>query len=252
MLAVPRTEPSEAPTRTTAKVWPVIGTGVKPRWIEICAHSATSAGAATDEKRVREEAWTRMNASDGGWRLGFPWPSDLVPEGEVTRWRNGLATGSAGGTSGGSLGEGRRYPLSAATCNHPHRQRVLGARAVMKDIIEILERWTNEGRAVALGSVVERIGSAPRDPGATLAVSTTGEVVGGVTGGCVEPGVIHEANEVLAGARRAASAATGSPATTASTSGSPCGGTIAVAVYALDASLVPPSRRRSGQIGRWR
>ena len=40
----------------------------------------------------------------------------------------------------------------------------------MKDIIEILERWTAEGAAVALGSVVERIGSAPRDPGAALAV----------------------------------------------------------------------------------
>ena len=36
----------------------------------------------------------------------------------------------------------------------------------MKDIIEILERWSGEGATVALGSVVERIGSAPRDPGA--------------------------------------------------------------------------------------
>jgi len=53
----------------------------------------------------------------------------------------------------------------------------------MRDILPILERWTGEGTAVALGSVIERIGSAPRDPGATLAVSSTGEVAGSVTGG---------------------------------------------------------------------
>ena len=43
----------------------------------------------------------------------------------------------------------------------------------MRDIISILERWTSDGTAIAVGSVVERIGSAPRDPGATLAVSVT-------------------------------------------------------------------------------
>ena len=57
----------------------------------------------------------------------------------------------------------------------------------MKDIIEILERWTGEGAAVALGSVVERIGSAPRDPGATLAVSSKHEVAGGVTAAASSP-----------------------------------------------------------------
>ena len=71
----------------------------------------------------------------------------------------------------------------------------------MRDIIEILERWTGEGASVALGSVVERIGSAPRDPGAALAVSSKREIAGGVTGGCVEPAVIREANEVLNGSR---------------------------------------------------
>src|SRR5919197_631696 len=41
----------------------------------------------------------------------------------------------------------------------------------MRDILSILQRWTSEGHAVALGSVIERIGSAPRDPGATIAVA---------------------------------------------------------------------------------
>ena len=109
----------------------------------------------------------------------------------------------------------------------------------MRDIISILERWTSEGAAVAVGSVVERIGSAPRDPGATLAVSSTGEVAGSVTGGCVEPAVMREATEVLNGSpgricRYGLSDDEGFDV------GLTCGGSIAVAVYALDPALVPP------------
>jgi xanthine dehydrogenase accessory factor len=107
----------------------------------------------------------------------------------------------------------------------------------VKDILEILERWTDDGTAVALGSVVERIGSAPRDPGATLAVSASGAVAGGVTGGCVEPAVIAEARAVLSG----------SPGRLCSFGlddefgfdvGLNCGGRIAVAVYPLDAEVL--------------
>jgi len=109
----------------------------------------------------------------------------------------------------------------------------------MKDIIEILERWTAEGVPVALGSVVERIGSAPRDPGATLAVSAGGEIAGGVTGGCVEPEVIREANEVLAGGRGRLRSF-GLDDEDGFDVGLNCGGRIAVAVYRLDPSLVAP------------
>ena len=89
------------------------------------------------------------------------------------------------------------------------------------------------------GSVIERIGSAPRDPGATLAVSGAGEVAGSVTGGCVEPAVIREATEVLNGSpgricRYGLSDDEGFDV------GLTCGGSIAVAVYALDPALVPP------------
>ena len=40
----------------------------------------------------------------------------------------------------------------------------------MKDVLETLERWVGEGLRFATATVV-RTGSAPRDPGATLAVS---------------------------------------------------------------------------------
>jgi xanthine dehydrogenase accessory factor len=107
----------------------------------------------------------------------------------------------------------------------------------MRDIIPILERWTAEGAAVALGSVVERVGSAPRDPGAAIAVSSTGDVVGSVTGGCVEPAVIRQATEVLSGGpgRICRFGLTDSDGFDV---GLTCGGTIAVAVYTLDPGIV--------------
>jgi xanthine dehydrogenase accessory factor len=89
----------------------------------------------------------------------------------------------------------------------------------------------------ALGTVVERLGSAPRDPGASLAVSANDELAGSVTGGCVDPAVIRAAKEVLAGAPGRlerfglAGEETVGP-------GLPCGGTIAVAIYAPDPQLV--------------
>jgi xanthine dehydrogenase accessory factor len=109
----------------------------------------------------------------------------------------------------------------------------------MKDIIDILERWTAEGTDVALATVVERVGSAPRDPGAALAVSSRHEVAGGVTGGCVEPAVIREANEVLAGARGRL-VHYGLDDEDGFGVGLTCGGRIAVAVYKLDPRLVRP------------
>jgi xanthine dehydrogenase accessory factor len=108
----------------------------------------------------------------------------------------------------------------------------------MREIISILERWAAEGTPIAVGSVIERVGSAPRDPGATLAVSGGGEIAGSVTGGCVEPGVIYEAKQVLDGGpgkicRYGLDDEDGFDV------GLTCGGSIAVAVFRLDSTLVP-------------
>jgi xanthine dehydrogenase accessory factor len=109
----------------------------------------------------------------------------------------------------------------------------------MRDILPHLVRWTGNGQAVAVGSVIERIGSAPRDPGAALAVSASGEVAGSVTGGCVEPAVIREATEVLNGSpgRICRYGLTDDDGFDVGLS---CGGTIAVAVYPLDPALLAP------------
>lgn len=59
----------------------------------------------------------------------------------------------------------------------------------MLDIAEELARWAAEGRDFAVATVVAVSGSAPRGPGAALAVDGSGQAVGSVSGGCVEAAV---------------------------------------------------------------
>ncbi len=59
----------------------------------------------------------------------------------------------------------------------------------MLDLAQELHRWAEEGRAFAVATVVEVGGSAPRGPGAALAVDSDGTVIGSVSGGCVEGAV---------------------------------------------------------------
>ncbi|GHE38109.1 hypothetical protein GCM10018785_04660 [Streptomyces longispororuber] len=59
----------------------------------------------------------------------------------------------------------------------------------MLDIAGALRRWTDEGRSFAVATVVAVGGSAPRGPGAALAVDSDGTAVGSVSGGCVEGAV---------------------------------------------------------------
>ncbi|MFE1795494.1 XdhC family protein [Streptomyces sp. NPDC059517] len=59
----------------------------------------------------------------------------------------------------------------------------------MFDIADELTRWVEEGREFAVATVVAVGGSAPRGPGAALAVDSEGTVIGSVSGGCVEGAV---------------------------------------------------------------
>ncbi|MEV0637834.1 XdhC/CoxI family protein [Streptomyces sp. NPDC050619] len=59
----------------------------------------------------------------------------------------------------------------------------------MLDIADELTRWAEEGRDFAVATVVAVGGSAPRPPGAALAVDADGTVIGSVSGGCVEGAV---------------------------------------------------------------
>ncbi|MFJ3927430.1 XdhC family protein [Streptomyces sp. NPDC090022] len=61
----------------------------------------------------------------------------------------------------------------------------------MLDIAEELNRWVEQGRDFAVATVVSTGGSAPRQPGAALAVDSEGTAIGSVSGGCVE-GAVYE------------------------------------------------------------
>ncbi|MGW2418614.1 XdhC family protein [Streptomyces sp. NPDC001709] len=61
----------------------------------------------------------------------------------------------------------------------------------MLDIADELNRWVEQGRDFAVATVVAVGGSAPRRPGAALAVDADGTAIGSVSGGCVE-GAVYE------------------------------------------------------------
>ena len=67
----------------------------------------------------------------------------------------------------------------------------------MKEILEEVERWRQDGEKVVVATVVATRRSAPRPVGASLAVSESGKMCGSVSGGCVESDVYENAQEVL-------------------------------------------------------
>lgn len=68
----------------------------------------------------------------------------------------------------------------------------------MRDILPVLNGWYAAGVPFGLATVVSTSRSAPRDPGAAMAVGPDDEVVGSVSGGCVEGAVFELAQEVVA------------------------------------------------------
>ncbi len=69
----------------------------------------------------------------------------------------------------------------------------------MKDIVSDVDAWVARGDEVAIATVVAVRRSAPRPPGAKMAISSSGAVAGMVSGGCVEGAVVVAADEVLQG-----------------------------------------------------
>src|SRR3981081_1236087 len=67
----------------------------------------------------------------------------------------------------------------------------------MKELLPDIERWRDAGKKVAIATVVQAYGSAPRRAGAKMAIAEDGEFVGSVSGGCVENDVVEHAKQVL-------------------------------------------------------
>ena len=104
----------------------------------------------------------------------------------------------------------------------------------MRDILPDVERWRERGERVAVATVVKMYGSAPRRPGAKLAVSESGELSGSVSGGCVEPAVVHSAMEVIKSGKPQMLEFGISEEENFEKIGLSCGGTIHVFVERLD------------------
>ena len=64
----------------------------------------------------------------------------------------------------------------------------------MKDVLEDVDAWTARGDKVALAMVVGLMRSPPRPQGSKRAISSSGDVSGAVSGGCVEGAVIQVAD----------------------------------------------------------
>ncbi|HLF24713.1 MAG TPA: XdhC/CoxI family protein [Anaerolineae bacterium] len=111
----------------------------------------------------------------------------------------------------------------------------------MREVLSDLERWREQDRAVALATVLQTWGSAPRGVGAKMALTADGEIAGSVSGGCVEGAVFETGQQVLK---------TGQPQLlhfgvadeTAWEVGLACGGSIDVFVQPLNANLYAAAR----------
>lgn len=102
----------------------------------------------------------------------------------------------------------------------------------MRDILDDAVRWLAQGRDVAMATVVDIRGSAPRELGASMIVTPDGEIRGNVSGGCVEGAVVDACREVLEG-RPAHVQEYGIPDDALFGVGLMCGGTIEVLVRAV-------------------
>src|ERR1700736_4492899 len=102
-----------------------------------------------------------------------------------------------------------------------------------EDILRTAEDWRKEGREVALATVGETWGSAPRPVGSNLVIDNAGNFLGSVSGGCVEGAVVTEALDVIESGKPKV-LEFGVADETAWNVGLSCGGTIRVLVEKVE------------------
>ncbi|MFN2143335.1 MAG: XdhC family protein [Candidatus Promineifilaceae bacterium] len=113
----------------------------------------------------------------------------------------------------------------------------------MKDIVDDVEAWIEGGQnAIAVATVLKTWGSAPRRPGAKMAIDSQGRLTGSVSGGCVEGAVIEVARESLE-TGEARKLHFGVVDETAWSVGLACGGSIDIFVENLDLNTFEQVKR---------
>jgi len=101
------------------------------------------------------------------------------------------------------------------------------------EVLRTAEGWRKDGRKVALGTIVRTWGSAPRPIGAMVAVRDDGQVVGSVSGGCVEDDLIDKVKTKLVDWKKPELFTYGVTNEEATRWGLPCGGTLQLVVEPL-------------------
>src|SRR5712671_2708394 len=94
------------------------------------------------------------------------------------------------------------------------------------EVLRTAEGWRKDGHRAALGTIVKTWGSAPRPVGAMVAIRDDGQIVGSVSGGCVEDDLVEKVRDKLAAAKKPALVTYGVTNEEATRWGLPCGGTL--------------------------
>src|SRR5215212_4422246 len=102
------------------------------------------------------------------------------------------------------------------------------------EVLRTAESWRKSGRRVALGTIVKTWGSAPRPVGAMVAIRDDGQVVGSVSGGCVEDDLIEKTKTKIIEAAKPQLVTYGITNEEATRWGLPCGGTLQLVLEPLN------------------
>src|SRR2546423_454616 len=94
------------------------------------------------------------------------------------------------------------------------------------EVLRTAEDWRKNGHRAALGTIVKTWGSAPRPIGAMVAIRDDGQIVGSVSGGCVEDDLVEKVKEKFAAAKKPELVTYGVTNEQATRWGLPCGGTL--------------------------
>jgi xanthine dehydrogenase accessory factor len=109
----------------------------------------------------------------------------------------------------------------------------------MRDVLADIEGWSAEGLPIAVATVVETWGSAPRPAGGKMALTADGRIAGSVSGGCVENAVVEAGKETLSSGKLQL-LHYGVSDDTAWSVGLACGGSLDIYIERLDPGLFAP------------
>jgi xanthine dehydrogenase accessory factor len=108
----------------------------------------------------------------------------------------------------------------------------------MREIIDQIIPWYQAGEPFTIATVTRTWSSSPRPVGATMAVSQSGEVIGSVSGGCVE-GALYEASQEVLKTKTPQSVTYGVSDDSAFAVGLTCGGTLEIFIYLVTQETFP-------------